>query len=126
MIIAQRHSIALLDFNTIDTGGGGREFVLRETSKKKQRLETKPKAILPNNLRAIILMDKHISKVLHRHDYDRNLSLRVVGAAVSIGTQDAPRELPVTKISENFSQVSHVTIACSRIFLLAKTLYSLD
>jgi very-short-patch-repair endonuclease len=86
MIIAQRQSqmalFASLDFNTIDTGGGGHEFVLHKMRKKKQRLETKPRAILPSNLRAIILMDKHISKVLHRHDYDRNLSLRVVGAAV--------------------------------------------
>jgi hypothetical protein len=45
-------------------------------------METKPRAIFPSNLWSIILMDKHIYKCHHGHDYNRNLSLRVVGAAL--------------------------------------------
>jgi very-short-patch-repair endonuclease len=77
-------SIASLDFNTIDTGGGVHEFVQCKMRRKKERLETKPRAVLPCNLRAIVLMDKHISHCLHGHDYDKNLSLRVVGDAVQM------------------------------------------
>jgi hypothetical protein len=51
--------------------------------RKKQKTETKPQTLLlPNDLRAISLMDKHITKSLYGLDYEYNTSLRVIGAAL--------------------------------------------
>jgi hypothetical protein len=43
---------------------------------KKQKTESKPWALLPTDLRAILLMDKHITKHLYGQDYEYNTSLR--------------------------------------------------
>jgi hypothetical protein len=43
---------------------------------------TKPRALLPNDFRAISLMDKHITKSLYGLDYEYNTSLRIIGAAL--------------------------------------------
>jgi hypothetical protein len=51
-------------------------------ARKKRKVETKPRAVLPRDLRAISLMDKHITKHLYGQDYDYNTSLRVIGAAL--------------------------------------------
>jgi hypothetical protein len=37
---------------------------------------------VPANLHSIVIMDKHITKLLHGQDYDYNASLRVIGAAL--------------------------------------------
>jgi hypothetical protein len=41
-------------------------------AQKKQRTEVKPRAVLPSNLHAIVMMDKHITKCLYGLDYDYN------------------------------------------------------
>jgi hypothetical protein len=48
--------------------------------KTKDRDQAKSRVSL--QLHAIVLMDKHITKCLHGHDYDRNLSLNVERADV--------------------------------------------
>jgi hypothetical protein len=45
-------------------------------------VETKPRAVFPQDLRVISLMDKHITKCLYGQDYEYNTSLRVIGAAL--------------------------------------------
>jgi hypothetical protein len=49
---------------------------------KKQKTETKPRAVLPSNLHFIVIMDKQITKALYGQDYKYNTSLRVIGAAL--------------------------------------------
>jgi hypothetical protein len=44
---------------------------------------TKPVTI-PDNLRSLVQKQKHISKLLHGHDLDDNVSLRVLSAAMSM------------------------------------------
>jgi hypothetical protein len=79
-------SFGAVDFDSIVQEAEARQVLGRESvrnMRKQQKTETKPWAMLPSNLHAMImLMDKHISKALHGHDYDRNFSIRVVGAAV--------------------------------------------
>jgi hypothetical protein len=86
-IASQRQSQMCLwcsfNFDSIVDEAEDQRVLALGTARKKQRLaRDKPRALLPCNLHAIMLMDKHIPKVLHGHDYDRNLSLRVVGAGV--------------------------------------------
>jgi hypothetical protein len=78
-------SFSALDFDSIVQEAEARRVSGQESVRnvcKKQKTETKPRAVLPSNLHSIVIMNKHISKVLHGHDYDKNLSIRVVGAAV--------------------------------------------
>jgi hypothetical protein len=49
---------------------------------KKQKTQSKPRALLPTDLRVILLMDNHITKSLYGLDYEYNTSLRVIGAAL--------------------------------------------
>jgi hypothetical protein len=51
-------------------------------ARKKQKLEHKPRAVLPSNLQSIVIMDKHITKALDGQDYEYNTSLRVIGVAL--------------------------------------------
>jgi hypothetical protein len=78
-------SIASLDFDSIVQEAEARRVLLRESVwnvRKKQKTESKPRALLPTDLRAILLMDKHITKHLYGQDYEYNTSLRVIGAAL--------------------------------------------
>jgi hypothetical protein len=59
----------------------GQEELVRN-GRKKQKTESKPRALLPTDLRAISLMDKHITKSLYGLDYEYNTSLRVIGVAM--------------------------------------------
>jgi hypothetical protein len=111
-------SIGSLEYDNIDTGAPAHAFSLRGSVRKKQRVETKPRAVLPCDLRAIVLMDKHISKVLHGHDYDKYLSLRVVGAAVrmqkgyllKVGklSKENGRQVPKPRIRDTICDLFHI------------------
>jgi hypothetical protein len=51
-------------------------------ARKKRKVETNPRAVFPQDLRAISLIDKHITKCSYGQDYKYNTSLRVIGAAL--------------------------------------------
>jgi hypothetical protein len=76
-------SFTAVDFDSIvDEAEGRRVSPREETARKKRKVETKPRAVFPQDLRAIISMDKCITKCLYGQDYDYDTSLRVVGAAL--------------------------------------------
>jgi hypothetical protein len=56
--------------------------MVRKARKKLRQPEVKPHALLPHDLRAILLMEKHITKCLYGQDSEYNISLRVVGVAL--------------------------------------------
>jgi hypothetical protein len=63
------------------------EFHCAKRARKKHKVETKPRAMLPQDLRSISLMDKHITKCLYGQDYEYNTSLRVIGAALHMAAK---------------------------------------
>jgi hypothetical protein len=71
-----------VDFDAIVAEAEARQISPRELVRKKQKMETKPRAVFPTKLHTIGMMDKHIFKALHGQDYDYNASLRVIGAAL--------------------------------------------
>jgi hypothetical protein len=78
-------SFSALDFDSIVQEAEARRVSPRElvrNMRKKQKTETKPCAVMPAKLHTIVMMDKHISNLLHGQDYDYNASLRVIGAAL--------------------------------------------
>jgi hypothetical protein len=78
-------SFTALDFDSIVQEAEARQVSGRESVRnvcKKQKTETKPRAVLPSNLHSIVIMDKHITKALFGQDYEYNTSLRVIGAAL--------------------------------------------
>ena len=60
------------------------EVEQRHSSRKRSRSQSPGRAVLPTNLRAITPMLNAISKRLHGHDIDANLSLRIVAAALEL------------------------------------------
>jgi hypothetical protein len=70
----------------------------RATARKKQRLESKPHAVMPSNLHSVVIMDKHIPKCLLGQDYDYNASLRVVGAALHMQKAHLQKVVKLGKI----------------------------
>jgi len=60
------------------------EVEQHQSSRKRLRSQSPGRAVLPTNLRSITLMLNAISKRLHGHDIDANLSLRIVAAALEL------------------------------------------
>jgi hypothetical protein len=75
-------SFAALDFIAIVAEAETRQISHWESVQKKQKTETKPRAVFPAKLHTIVMKDKHISKLLHGQDYNHNASLRVIGVAL--------------------------------------------
>jgi hypothetical protein len=75
-------SFSAIDFDQIVQEAEARQISPRELLQKKRKVETKPRAMIPQDLRAIALMDKHITKHLYGQDYEYNTSLRVIGVAL--------------------------------------------
>jgi hypothetical protein len=73
-------SFGAVNFDQIVDEAAAREVLAGGTDRKKQRTETKPRAVLPSNLHSIVIMDKHITKCLYGQDYKYNTSLRVIEA----------------------------------------------
>jgi hypothetical protein len=78
-------SFTALDFDSIVQEAEARQVSGQESVRnvrKKQKTETKPRAVLPSNLHSIVIMDKHITKALYGQGYEYNTSLRVIGVAL--------------------------------------------
>ena len=60
------------------------EVEQHQSSRKRLRSQSPGRAILPTNLHSITLMLNAISKRLHGHDIDVNLSLRIVAADLEL------------------------------------------
>jgi hypothetical protein len=75
-------------------------------------------AVFPKDLRAIILMDKHITKCLYGQDYDYNTSVRVVGVALRMQKEylqrvaklgkGRGREVPRPQICDTICDLFHI------------------
>jgi hypothetical protein len=62
-------SFSAIDFDQIVQEAEAQQvspFKSVRNGRKKQKTEAKLRAVFPSNLHAIVLMDKHISKALHR------------------------------------------------------------
>jgi hypothetical protein len=92
--------------------------------RKKQKTETKPRAMLPSNLHAIVLMDKHISKVLHGHDSDKNLSIRVVGATVRMQKGHLQKVQRVGKEKAKYIEKPQIRDMVCNLFHIGHDAYS--
>jgi hypothetical protein len=60
-------SLGAVDFDSIVQEAEARRVLGRESVRnvcKKQKTETKPRAVLPSNLHSIVIMDKYISKAM--------------------------------------------------------------
>ena len=55
-----------------------------QLTRKRSRSQSPRRAVLPTNLRSITLMLNAISKRLHGHDIDANLSLPIVAATLEL------------------------------------------
>jgi hypothetical protein len=75
-------SFAALDFDSIVDKAEARRVLPWKLVRKKRKVETKPRAVMPSNLHSIVIMDKRISQALRGQYYDYNALLRFIGAAL--------------------------------------------
>jgi hypothetical protein len=75
-------SFGAVNFDQIVQEADARRVSGRAAARKKRKTEMKRRAVLPQDLMAIALMDRHITRSLYRLDYEYNTSLWVVGAAL--------------------------------------------
>ena len=60
------------------------EVGVRRSTRKTSKSQQATRAVFPTNLHAISLMRKHLSKRLKGDDIDRNLSIRILVAALDV------------------------------------------
>jgi hypothetical protein len=93
-------------------------------ARKKRKVETKPRAVLPRDLRAISLMDKHITKHLYGQDYDYNTSLRVIGAALHMQKGYLQKVLRVGKEKAKYIEKPQIRDTVCNLFHIGHDAYS--
>jgi hypothetical protein len=111
-------SFSALDFDSTVQEAEARRVLPRELVRKKAKSTPKVMAVYSKDLRALILMDKYITKCLYGQDYDYNTSLRVVGAALHMQKgylqrvaklgKGRGREVPRPQICDTFCDLFHM------------------
>jgi hypothetical protein len=92
--------------------------------RKKQKMETKPRAVMPSNLHSIVIMDKHITKCLYGQDYEYNTSLRVIGAALQMQKAHLQRVAMLEKAKANLVEKPQIRDMICNLFHIGHDAYS--
>jgi hypothetical protein len=92
--------------------------------RKKQKTETKKRALLPTKLHTIVMMDKHITKCLLGQDYDYNASRRVVGVALQMQKDNLLKVQRVGKEKAKYIEKPRIRDTVCHLFHIGHDAYS--
>jgi hypothetical protein len=120
-------SFGAVNFNSIVAEAEAREVLVLGTvqkARKKQKTETKPRAVLPSNLHSIVIVDKHITKCLYGQDYEYNTSLRVLGVALRMQKAHLQRVAKLGKAKANLVEKPQIRDMICNLFHIGHDAYS--
>jgi hypothetical protein len=120
-------SFSAIDFDQIVQEAVARRVSPHESirnGRKKQKTETKPRAVLPSNLHSIVIMDKHITKALNGQDYEYNTSLRVIGTALHMQKSHLQKVQKLGKIKGRLVEKPRIRDTVCDLFHIGHDAYS--